>query len=218
MSDGATGAAALRVAEQFEDAPQQRSAATLGMWIFLATELMFFGALFFAYAIARVHAPDAFAAASRHTNIFLGTANTAILLTSSFFMALAVRSAAEGARKTTVQLLVVTAALGVVFGGVKLTEYALDYHDHLVPLVNFAFDPRYMPGARVFYGLYFATTGLHLVHLSVGVALLIVFAWRVWRALPNALADQIEVLGLYWHFVDIVWIFLYPCLYLVSRA
>ncbi len=220
MSDAAIvrNAPALRVAEQFEDAAQQRSAATLGMWIFVGTEVMFFGALFFAYLIARIQAPDAFAAASRHTNIVLGTANTAILLTSSFFMALAVGTARSGARKPTAWLLVVTAALGIVFAALKLTEYGLDYRDHLVPLVNFTFDARYLPGARDFYGLYFAMTGLHLVHLSAGVLLVLVFAWRVWRARENALADQVDVLGLYWHFVDVVWIFLYPCLYLVSRA
>ena len=215
---GRHDASTLRVGEQFEDAPQQRAAVTLGMWIFIATEVMFFGALFFAYVIARVQWPDDFAAASRHTNVVLGTANTAILLTSSFFMALAVGSAEAGARKVTAWLLVVTAALGVVFAGVKLTEYALDYKDHLVPLLNFAFDPRHLPGAHVFYGLYFAMTGIHLLHLSIGVALVVMFAWRVWRAGKNVLADHVGTLGLYWHFVDVVWIFLYPCLYLISRT
>ncbi len=213
-----TSAAALRVAEQFEDAPQQHAAATLGIWIFLATEVMFFGALFFAYAIARIHAPEAFAAASRHTNIVIGTANTAILLTSSFFMALAVRSAAKGARKATTGLLLITALLGIIFAALKLTEYAIDYNDHLVPLVNFAFDPRYLPGAHVFYGLYFATTGLHLVHLSIGVVVVLALAWQVWHERENAIANHVEVAGLYWHFVDVVWIFLYPCLYLISRT
>jgi cytochrome c oxidase subunit 3 len=209
---------AMTIAPQFSDAGQQREAATLGMWIFLATEVMFFGALFFAYAIARVQFPEAFAAASRHTNLVLGTTNTGVLLTSSLVMALAVRSAAHGARKGTVTLLLVTAALGVAFATIKLTEYALDYRDHLVPVLDFAFDPGYARGALIFFGLYFATTGLHLVHLSVGVALVLTFAWRVWRSRQNALADQVEIVGLYWHFVDIVWIFLYPCLYLVSRA
>jgi cytochrome c oxidase subunit 3 len=216
--EAATGGATLRVGEQFADASQQRDAAALGIWIFLATEMMFFGALFFAYAIARLHAPEAFAAASRQTNVVIGTANTAILLTSSFFMAWAVRSAAAGARKATAWLLVLTATLGILFAGLKLTEYAIDYRDHLVPLVNFAFDPRYLPGALVFYGLYFATTGLHLVHLTVGVAVVIALAWQVWRKRRNALTDHVEVAGLYWHFVDVVWIFLYPCLYLISRA
>ncbi|MGE5170344.1 MAG: cytochrome c oxidase subunit 3 [Rudaea sp.] len=211
-------APALSIAPQFADASQQREAATLGMWIFLATEVMFFGALFFAYAIARFQFPEAFAAASRHTSIVLGTTNTGVLLTSSLAMALAVRSAAHGARRGTAALLAITGLLGLAFAGIKVTEYVLDYRDHLVPGADFAFDPRYARGAMVFFGLYFATTGLHLLHLSVGVALVAVFAWRVWRVKPNALADQVEIVGLYWHFVDVVWIFLYPCLYLVSRA
>ena len=209
---------ALRVAEQFEEASQQRAAATLGMWIFLATEVMFFGALFFAYSIARYQFPAAFAVASRHTNIVLGTTNTAVLLTSSLFMMLAVKCAEQDLRRATVALLAITGVLGVAFMGIKLTEYALDYRDHLVPAVNFAFDPAHARGAKVFFGLYFLTTGLHLVHLSVGIALVALFAWRVARRRPNALADQVDIVGLYWHFVDIVWIFLYPCLYLVSRT
>src|SRR5689334_24086166 len=136
MTQATTALDRLQVAEQFDDAGQQHAAATLGMWIFIVTEIMFFGALFFAYAISRFQMPEAFAAASRHTNIIIGTANTAILLTSSFFMAVAVRSAEAGARKPTAWLLVMTAALGVVFAALKLTEYALDYRDHLVPLVN----------------------------------------------------------------------------------
>jgi cytochrome c oxidase subunit III len=212
------GGPRLRVAEQFEDAPQQRAAATLGMWVFLTTETLFFGAMFFAYTIARIQWPDDFGAASRHTNLVLGTLNTAVLLTSSFSMALAVRCAGLRARKATVGWLAATAALGLAFAGIKLAEYALDYGEHLVPLANFAFDPRYAQGALIFFGLYLVSTGLHLVHLSIGVALVLVFAWRTWRARSNTLADQVETLGLYWHFVDVVWIFLYPCLYLVSRA
>ena len=206
------------VAEQFEDRRQQRAASTLGMWVFLTTETLFFGALFFGYAIARLHAPDAFAAASRHTNLVLGTANTAILLTSSLCMALATASAESGERKRTAVLLLATAGLGLVFAGVKLTEYALDYHEHLVPLVNFTFDPRHASGALVFFGLYFATTGLHLTHLALGIGLVLFFAWRVLHARRRALTQKIHTVGLYWHFVDIVWIFLYPCLYLVSRT
>ena len=217
MTVDALSAPTLRIGEQFEDALQQRAAVTFGMWVFIASEVMFFGALFFGYAIARIHAPDAFAAASRHTNIVIGTANTAVLLTSSFFVALAVRSIAAGAGRRTTWLLVVTAGLGLVFTALKLTEYAIDFREQLVPLVNFAFDPQYLPGA-VFYGLYFVTTGLHLVHLTVGIVLVLVLAVQVRHANPNALRDRVEVAGLYWHFVDIVWIFLYPCLYLISRA
>ena len=206
------------VAEQFVDGAQQRSAATLGMWIFLTTETLFFGALFFAYTVARVQEPQAFAIASRHTNIVLGTINTAVLLTSSLFMALAARSAALKLRKAAGVFLLVTGTLGIAFAGVKLTEYALDYREHLVPVLDFAFDPRYARGALVFFGLYFATTLLHLAHLSIGVVLVLAFAWRVWRRWTAVLPEEVELAGLYWHFVDLVWIFLYPCLYLVSRT
>ena len=212
------GRRASRVAEPFEDVGQQRAVVSLGMWIFLTTETLFFGVLFFAYTIARLQASEAFAEASRHTNLVLGTANTAILLTSSLFMALAVRNAALGTRKRAAAFLLVTAALGLIFTGIKLAEYALDYREQLVPLINFAFDPRYASGALVFFGLYFVTTGLHLVHLGIGIALVVFFAWRVLRSSARNAARSIETTGLYWHFVDIVWIFLYPCLYLVARS
>ena len=213
--DAGTG---LPVARQFDDAAQQAEAASLGMWLFLATEMLFFGVLFFAYGVARVRYPDAFAAASRHTNLLLGTMNTAVLLTSSFTMALAVQTAQARRLRASALLLVLTAALGLAFAGIKLTEYALDYRGHLVPVLDFAFEPRYAQGALMFFWLYFATTGLHLVHLSIGVAIAIVFAWRCARRSGTRLPEQVETAGLYWHFVDLVWIFLYPCLYLVSRT
>ena len=135
--------ARLPVARQFDDAAQQAEAASLGMWLFLATEVLFFGVLFFAYGVARARYPDAFAAASRHTNLLLGTTNTAVLLTSSFTMALAVHAAQLRRLRASALLLVVTAVLGLAFAGVKLAEYALDYRGHLVPVLDFAFDPRY---------------------------------------------------------------------------
>jgi cytochrome c oxidase subunit 3 len=206
------------VAGQFADEAQQKSAATLGMWVFLATETLFFGAMFFAYAIARVQSPEAFAAASRHTNLVLGTVNTAVLLSSSLFMALAGRSASLQARKATPVFLLVTACLGMLFAGIKLDEYTLDYREHLVPMLDFRFEPSNYQGALVFFGLYFATTVMHLLHLSIGVALVLVLAWRSAYHWSAALPERVEIAGLYWHFVDIVWIFLYPCLYLVARA
>lgn len=209
---------AMLVAEQFETAEQQRAAASLGMWLFLATEVMFFGALFFGYAICRARFPDAFAAASRETDIVLGTANTAILLTSSVFVALAVHAAAARARKLAIVMLLIAVVLGAAFMGIKLTEYAHDYGKHLVPWLGFEFDRQHYVGARIFFSLYFATTGLHLVHLAIGIALVLALAWTIWKERANALADHVDTVALYWHFVDIVWIFLYPCLYLVSRS
>ena len=215
VENGTTGAPA---AGPFDDPARQRHAATLGMWIFLTTETLFFGALFFGYAIARVNFPGAFAAASRHTNLVLGTLNTAVLLTSSFFMALAVRAAARRTHRAAARLLVVTALLGAVFVTIKLTEYALDYREHLVPVLDFVFAPDDARGAEMFFWLYFTATGLHLVHLSIGMAIVLIFAWLSHRAQTPRLDVKIEIAGLYWHFVDLVWIFLYPLLYLVSRA
>ncbi|HEY1328650.1 MAG TPA: cytochrome c oxidase subunit 3 [Casimicrobiaceae bacterium] len=209
---------ATLVAEQFDDAAQQADAASLGMWLFLATEVLFFGVLFFAYGVARAHFPDAFAAASRHTNLPLGTTNTAVLLTSSFTMALAVHTASIRRLRGAALLLVITAGLGVLFASIKITEYAIDYHGHLVPVIDFAFDPRYAQGAMLFFWLYFATTGLHLVHLSIGIVIALTFAWRCAYRPAARLPEQVETAGLYWHFVDLVWIFLYPCLYLVART
>jgi len=210
--------AAATHAAQFDDAGQERHAASLGMWTFIATEVLFFGVLFFGYSLGRAHFPAAFAVASRHTNLVLGTLNTAVLLTSSFTMALAVRASALRAHRLAARLLLATALLGLVFAGIKLTEYALDYREHLVPALDFAFDPAHYRGALLFFWLYFATTGLHLLHLSIGVVLVLGFAWRLRRDADPRRAGQVEIVGLYWHFVDIVWIFLYPCLYLVSRA
>ena len=214
----AAPATALPVAEQFDDAAQQADAASLGMWLFLATEMLFFGVLFLGYVVARAHFPEAFAAASRHTNLVLGTLNTAILLTSSFTMAMSVRAAARRAYRMAALMLLVTATLGTAFGGIKLTEYALDYRSHLVPVLDFSFDEAYAQGALLFFWLYFTTTGLHLVHLSIGIGIALVFASRAWRRGGNRLPEQVEIAGLYWHFVDLVWIFLYPCLYLVART
>lgn len=210
--------AARCIALQFEDAGQQRAAATLGMWVFLTTETLFFGVLLFGYAIARARFPEAFAAASRHTNLALGTINTAVLLTSSFAMASAVRAALLRRREAAAGLLLVTALLGAVFAAIKVIEYGFDYREHLVPVLDFAFDPRHAAGALVFFWLYFVTTGLHLVHLAIGIALVSWLAWRLHARRVEITGERVEIAGLYWHFVDIVWIFLYPCLYLVART
>jgi cytochrome c oxidase subunit 3 len=219
LQGSARGRASPRVAPQFDDLAQQRDASNLGMWIFLTTETLFFGALFFGYAISRAAFPEAFAAASRHTSIVLGTLNTAILLTSSFTVALAVRFAKGRKLRLAALVLVVTAILGVAFGGIKLAEYALEYREHLVPALDFAFAPAALArGAELFFWLYFTSTGLHLVHLTVGIAIVATFAAVAWRGRAGDFDTRIETVGLYWHFVDVVWIFLYPCLYLVART
>ena len=212
-------AAGARSATQFDDSSQQHAAAELGMWVFLGTEVMFFGVLFFAYTVSRMHFPEAFAAASRHTSILLGTINTVVLLTSSLTMALAVDAVRSDRARTAFRFLLITALLGAVFLAIKASEYRDDYLQHLVPWLDFQFSAQQMAGARLFFYLYFVTTGLHAIHLSVGIGVVLVMAYRTRRHdFGSGYAAPVEVTGLYWHLIDIVWIFLYPALYLVSRA
>ena len=208
-----------RPATHFASLAQQSHAATLGMWIFLATELMFFGPLFFGYTYGRLHYPQGYAEASRHTDVLLGTINTAVLLTSSAFMAAAVAARRIGSTVTARRLLYITAALGVVFLGIKGTEYVHEWGEHLVPALHFAFSGPHAIAVEHFFYLYFAMTLLHALHLTIGIVLTLVFAIALRRdALGFASAERLEVAGLYWHFVDSVWIFLYPLLYLVGRS
>lgn len=204
------------VAEQFEDSDQQREAATLGMWTFLATEVLFFGALFVAYTLYRHFYFADFGAASKQTDVWFGTTNSVILLTSSFSVAIAVRAAKLNNLKTAVRGLLCTVVLGVSFLVVKGFEYHDDISKHLVPGPDFT---STLPlHAQIFFWLYWAMTGLHAVHVTVGIVVLsVVTAWT-WR-LKNipAKVTTIELAALYWHFVDIVWLYLYPLLYLVNR-
>lgn len=206
---------ARSLSAQFASAEHQGKAATLGMWVFLATELMFFGPLFFGYWYGRLYFPEAFAAASRDTDILLGTANTAILLTSSFCMATAVEAAGLDANRLARRMLFATAALGIVFLAIKGFEYRQEWEAGLFPGQGSA--PG--SGGQYFFLLYFAMTGLHAVHLAIGIAVALVFAIAIRRE-TSPLADpgRLRVAGLYWHFVDVVWIFLYPILYLVGRS
>jgi cytochrome c oxidase subunit 3 len=205
-------------ARPLDPASWREHTAALGMWVFLATEVMFFGAIFLGYLYLRAHNAEAVAAASRHTHEWLGTINTAILLTSSFSMALAVRFSQLARRKTVQRLLWVTAALGAAFLAVKFTEYTLEWKEGLVPGLHFTI----VENARVtalFFFLYFVATGVHAVHLTIGVLTVLWLSWRLREPrFPDARADEIEVLGLYWHFVDAIWIFLYPLFYLVSLS
>jgi cytochrome c oxidase subunit 3 len=198
-----------------QGAPQD--AAQLGMWIFLATELLFFGGLFAAYAWGRTRWPEGFSVASRHTHVALGTLNTALLLSSSALVALAAACAGEERRRRAAgRLLGGAALLGVAFLALKGVEYAKEWHESLFPGPGFALAKH--TGAELFFVLYFVMTALHALHLLVGVGLLGLFAWGALRHRPWADAARVEVAGLYWHFVDIVWIVLYPLLYLIGRA
>jgi cytochrome c oxidase subunit 3 len=197
---------------------QQREASSFGMWVFLVTEILFFGGLFLVNTVYRHQYSRAFAEASRHLDITLGTFNTAVLIVSSLTMALAVYSAATGRRKAIVVFLLVTMVLGAVFLGVKAVEYSHKFHDHLVPGPSFHFPGPDARPAEIFFSLYFTMTGLHAVHMIVGIGLLttLVLQARKGRYTPEY-HTPVEVCGLYWHFVDIVWIFLFPLLYLIGR-
>lgn len=205
------------VAHQFDDADQQHTAASLGMWTFLITEVMFFGGLFTAYAVYRVLHPAAFAAGSRHLYMWIGAANTAVLLISSLTMALAVAACGLGDRKLTRRFLLITALLGLTFLGLKSVEYYLDYREGLVPGANFRTDWTVDPGSTaMFFILYFIMTAIHALHMTIGVVVVGVVSVGVSRSEhPAERSNAVEMVGLYWHFVDIVWIFLFPLLYLI---
>ncbi|MEA3212563.1 MAG: cytochrome c oxidase subunit [Chthoniobacter sp.] len=207
------------VAHQFNDAGQQRDAATLGMWVFLATEVLFFGGMFLGYTVYRLTYPGVFLAASNHTLVLVGAINTAVLLLSSFSMVLAVRAAEQRRTFSTAGLLTLTAALGAAFLVVKGFEYRHEIHEGVLPGAAFHLagaDPRL---AQMFFYLYFLMTGVHALHVAIGVGLL---GWFTLRALltsdPGRLVTAIDLLGLYWHFVDLVWVFLFPLLYLAGRS
>jgi cytochrome c oxidase subunit III len=216
---------------QFVSIGQQRDAARLGIWAFLVTEVMFFGGMFCGYTIYRNSYPDAFAAGSHKLNVVLGTINTAVLIGSSFTMALAVRAAQHGperqrsgqhahgrhsqGRAQNLPLLA-TVAAGAVFLGIKTFEYYTDYTESLIPGAHFQFAAAWLPQVQLFFVLYFAMTGLHAVHMIIGMGVILVLVLRqaIGRP-PRDNSTAIEVTGLYWHFVDVIWIFLFPLLYLV---
>jgi cytochrome c oxidase subunit 3 len=205
--------------EQFDTEAQQKDASTLGMWIFLITEVMFFGGMFTAYTVYRRAYSDAFAVASSSLNVTIGAINTAVLLVSSFTMVMAVRAAQLGQRRTLVLFLVLTLILGGVFLGVKAYEWNEKFEQHHVPGPSFHLDGVPQQGhAQLFFSLYFAMTGLHALHMVVGVGIL---SWLIWMAYKGRFTAEyntpVDIAGLYWHFVDIIWIFLFPLLYLIDR-
>lgn len=213
----ASGVAAF--APQFDDAEQQRLASNLGIWVFLATEVLFFGALFAAYAITRVRFPEAFAQGSRLTNVALAGANTAVLLTSSLTMALGVHAAQQGKRRALVGWLGMTAALGCAFLAIKAVEYRIDYLEHLVPTLNFHASGPQADQIELFFYLYFFITGVHALHVLIGIGCIATIAVMASRgAFSPSYFTPVDVTGLYWHLVDIIWLFVFPILYLVSRS
>jgi len=215
--DSHTETAELR--EQFETPGQQKEISTLGMWIFLVTEIMFFGGLFLAYAIYRREFAGAFAVASNTLDVVVGAVNTAVLLCSSFTMVLAVRAAQIGSRKALIWFLILTIVLGGVFLGVKAYEWNLKFEEHHVPGRSFHLEGTGEQGpAQLFFSLYFTMTGLHALHMIVGEGLMLFLLWQAYAGkYTPRYYTPVDIGGLYWHFVDIVWIFLFPLLYLIAR-
>jgi cytochrome c oxidase subunit 3 len=206
------------LAHHFDNLEQQTDATTLGMWVFLVTEVLFFGGLFLVYTVYRSLYPDAFIAASHELDVTLGTINTAVLITSSLTMALAVHAAQVGQRKTLMLFLVATMILGGIFLGIKSVEYYHKFVEHLVPGPAFQFEKAHLRHAQLFFSLYFLMTGLHALHMIIGFGIMAFMLWWAWTGtITKEYYSPIEISGLYWHFVDIVWIFLFPLLYLVGR-
>ena len=233
----------------FDDMEQQKEASTFGMWVFLLTEIMMFGGVFVAYMIYRIKYYDAFVAGSSSINVVWGFVNTLVLIISSLTMALAVSAAQRGVKRQQQIFIVLTMILGLVFLGVKAIEYTKKYEEHHIPGGVFGkFDAvnNYDPTGKeknirdeliekenktvedatqtarntvIFFSFYFAMTGLHALHMVIG---LILMTWLLMRVSRGEFGPQyytpVELSGLYWHFVDIVWIFLFPLLYLINRT
>jgi cytochrome c oxidase subunit 3 len=203
---------------QFDDLEQQHEASWIGMWIFIATEVMFFGGMFTGYIFYRAVYAAGFAGASNRLDVWLGAINTAVLIGSSFTMALAVHSAATNKRRALVCFLILTVILGSIFLGIKFFEYHHKFEEHLVPGSLFRYEGPLARPAEIFFSFYFAMTGMHALHMVIGIGMLAVLAFQAKRGRYSAAYfTPVELVGLYWHFVDIVWIFLFPLLYLVGR-
>jgi cytochrome c oxidase subunit 3 len=206
------------VAHQFDDVVQQHEASSLGMWTFLVTEIMFFGGMFLGYTIYRASYTEAFTHASNHLDVVLGTINTAVLIASSLTVALAVHAAQESKRRALLVFLALTIVLGLVFLGIKFTEYYHKYEERLIPGWTFQYEGENPARAALFFSFYFAMTGMHALHMVIGIGIFLVLSFSAWRGrYSQYYYTPVELAGLYWHFVDIVWIFLFPLFYLLGR-
>ncbi len=208
---------------QFDDMEQQREADSLGMWLFLITEIMFFGGMFTGYAVYREKYYDAFVQGNQQLEVWLGAVNTAVLICSSLTMAMAVHAAQLGKKKAIIWWLILTILLGGVFLGIKAVEYSGKYHHGLIP--GALWGPHAEPGhpappreMQIYFSFYFAMTGMHALHMIIGIVIMLIL---IRMAAKNRFTPEyyapVEMSGLYWHFVDIVWIFLFPLLYLIGR-
>lgn len=207
----------------FADMEQQRETASFGMWMFLVTEVMFFGGLFTAYLVYRSSYYQAFVQGSQKMDVLAGAINTAVLICSSLTMAMGVRAAQLGQRKLLIIFLIITILFGCAFLGIKAYEYHDHWKAHEFPGPNFHFEALNGPAidpqhTEIFFSLYWAMTGLHALHMVIGVGLV---SWLVLLAMRNRITSDyyqpVDNIGLYWHFVDLVWIYLFPLLYLISK-
>ena len=218
MSEAATPLVGVEIGEQFSTEAQQRHAATMGMWLWLATELLLFAGLFLVALILRIMHPDSVTAAALHLKFWIGATNTAVLICSSYTMSGAIEMSRLGWQRGTVRCMLLTAALGTVFLLLKGYEYYQDYVEHMTP---FLARPYALPGddaSQLFINVYYATTALHGLHLTTGVIIMLVLARQA--SAPGYLRrhqNRIEVYGLYWHFIDLIWISVFPILYVLNR-
>ncbi len=216
MAEARTEPRPAQLSSQFATLEQQHETRTFGMWVFLMTELMLFGGLFTTYILYRYAYPAGFVEGSHHLEVNLGAINTAVLLTSSLTMALSVHFGQLGNRKAIVLFLVLTLFLGLVFLGIKGLEYYHHYLDQNVPGIHWSFEDANANSVQMFFVLYFVMTGLHALHLIIGCLLVTLMLIQVVIGRIGAVYwSPLELTGLYWHFVDIIWIFLLPLLYLI---
>jgi cytochrome c oxidase subunit 3 len=210
----------LRPELQYATLAQQGDTAELGIWAFLINETIFFGALIFTYYFYRLAYPREFATAAKDAVLWCGTVNLVILITSSLTVVLAINAAAQGARRTMVRWLWVTCALGIAFMLIKGYEYYQDFTDHVVPAVDYVAKPGEGSAGVLFWVFYWVATGLHAIHLMIGIGLVLyMLLWRIHRGgITPAYYTPLEVVGIYWSFVDVVWLFLFPSIYLVGRS
>src|SRR6266436_5472384 len=210
MSDAAS---ALR--EPWPDLDRQRDGVSVGIWLFIASEVLFFGALFLGYAVYRALYPEAFRIAGSETEVFYGSVNLVLLLTSSVTMTIAVDASRHRMRRTVIACLALTILLGAAFLMFKGLEYSADIAKGLFPGAHFPLQP---PQTQLFWGLYWVMTGVHAIHLAIGIAIVGALAVILWRRLLPLESPAILGVATYWHFVDTVWIILFPLLYLVDRS
>ena len=203
---------------QYSSRAHQADTAIAGMWLFLASEVLFFGTLAFVWAVLRATHPDELARAVGHTNLLIGSVNTALLVSSSLMCAWAAEQADRGASRAAFLALLATCAIGVMFLGLKLLEWRLEFSENLFPGPGFSMDGGRTGGAQLFFAWYFVVTGLHAVHMLIGIGLLGWCAWRARRGDYRAgHATQVEVAALYWSFVDLVWVVLFVLIYVAAR-